>query len=71
MQGNELNNNHLEDYVGISIVFSFDNHEFVHRMHGSITFRKGGSISYEGPHLHCLCTSKERFRESFQVLMSF
>ena len=38
---------------------------FVHRMHGSITFRKGGFISYEGPHLHYLRTSRERSRDFF------
>ena len=44
---------------------------FVDRMHGSITFRNGGSISYEGPHLHYLRTSRERSRDSLQVLASF
>ena len=44
---------------------------FVHRMHGSIVFRKGGFISFEGPHLHYLHTSRERSRDSLQVLTSF
>ena len=44
---------------------------FVHRMHGSITFRNGGSISYEGPHLHYLRTSMGRSSDSLQVLTSF
>ena len=44
---------------------------FVHQMHGSITFRNGGSISYEWLHLHYLRTSRERSRDSLQVLTSF
>ena len=40
-------------------------------MPGDNSCRNRGSISYEGPHLHYLRTSRERSRDSLQVLTSF